>query len=128
MIKITKAVDSSSQLRSKKDLIMNFIASINQYDDVQNGWHEYVSQQCDEELNDIITSERLKPNDTRKYMDNAFLAGEIKTIGTDLDRLLPPVSIIMGGRKERKDSVIRKFQAFFDKYFGITDQLSFTKK
>ena len=43
LITIQKAVDSSPELRSKKDLIENFIAGINEVDDVMNEWHSYVA-------------------------------------------------------------------------------------
>ena len=43
-----------------------------------------------------------------------------KTTGTDVDRILPPVSRFGGGnRAAKKDGIIAKLQAFFDKYFGL---------
>ena len=38
-------------------------------------------------FNAIVTEEKLKPEDTRKFMENAFRDGEIKTAGTDLINL-----------------------------------------
>lgn len=44
----------------------------------------------------------------------------LKTTGTDVDRILPPVSRFGGGnRTAKKDGIIAKLQAFFDKYFGL---------
>ena len=44
LITIRKAVDASPELRSKKQLIENFIAGINEVDDVMDEWNNYVAQ------------------------------------------------------------------------------------
>ena len=68
----------------------------------------------------LIAEEKLKPDETRKFVDNSFRDGVLKTTGTDVDRILPPVSRFGGGnRTAKKDGIIAKLQAFFDKYFGL---------
>lgn len=62
-----------------------------------NEWHEYVVEQRDHDLDTIIAEEKLKPEDTRKFMENAFRDGEIKTAGTDIDKLMPPIARFGGG-------------------------------
>ena len=70
--------------------------------------------------NTLIAEEKLKPDETRKFVDNSFRDGVLKTTGTDVDRILPPVSRFGGGnRTAKKDGIIAKLQAFFDKYFGL---------
>lgn len=128
LITINKAIDASPELRSKKQLIETFIAGINDVDDVMNEWHEYVVEQRDHDLNVIITEEKLKPEDTRKFMENAFRDGEIKTVGTDIDKLMPPISRFGGGgRAEKKQGVIDKLKTFFEKYFGIGGSSTFAE-
>lgn len=120
LITIRKAVDASPELRSKKQLIENFIAGINEVDDVMNEWNSYVAEQREYDLDKIITEEKLKSEDTRKFMENAFRDGEIKTAGTDIDKLMPPISRFGGGgRAKKKQGVIDKLKKFFEKYFGI---------
>ena len=127
LITIHKAIDASPELRSKKQLIENFIAGINDVDDVMNEWHSYVVEQRAHDLDEIIAEEKLKPEDTRKFMENAFRDGEIKTSGTDIDKLMPPISRFGGGgRAKKKQGVIDKLKTFFEKYFGIGGQASFT--
>lgn len=117
---IHKAVDASIQLRSKKELIEQFISKVNVDSSIQNDWRRYVSEREEAELAEIITTEKLKPKETRKFMENAFRDGAIKTTGTDIDMLMPPVSRFGGGnRAKKKQGVIEKFKAFFDKYFGL---------
>ena len=72
LITINKAIDASPELRSKKKLIETFIAGINDVDDVMNEWHSFVAEQRDQDLAAIIMEEKLKPEDTRKFMENAF--------------------------------------------------------
>lgn len=127
--KFNKAIDASPELRSKKQLIENFIAGINDVDDVMNEWHNYVVEQRAHDLDEIIAEEKLKPEDTRKFMENAFRDGEIKTSGTDIDKLMPPISRFGGGgRAKKKQGVIDKLKTFFEKYFGIGGPASFVEQ
>ena len=68
LIAINRAVDARPELRSKKQLIENFIAGINDVDDVMNEWYGYVVKLRDNDLNAIITEERLKPEDTQIFI------------------------------------------------------------
>lgn len=120
LITIQKAIDASPELRSKKELIETFIAGINDMDDVMAGWHDYVAEERERELVQIIQDEKLKESETRKFVENAFRDGEIKTTGTDIDKLMPPVSRFGGGnRAKKKQGVIDKLKGFFEKFFGI---------
>ena len=129
LITINKAIDASPELRSKKALIETFIAGINEADDIMTEWHDYVVAKREEDLENIIKEERLKPEETRKFLENAFRDGEIKTAGTDIDKLMPPVSRFGGGKRaEKKQGVINMLKTFFEKYFGIGGSASFTKE
>ncbi len=120
LVNISKAIGSSMQLRSKKELIENFIGSVNANTDVEKSWKDFVKQQKDEDLKEIIDSEHLKPQETKIFIDNSFRDGQVRTTGTDIDKILPPMSRFGGGnRQEKKKSVIDKIQAFFERYFGL---------
>lgn len=119
LISINKAIDSSLELRSKKKLIETFIAGINDVDDVLLEWHEFVAQQKEKELNQIILDEKLKENETKKFVDYSFRDGTMKTTGTDVDKILPPISRFGGNRETKKTNVINKLLQFFEKFFGI---------
>ena len=120
LVNISKAIGSSIQLRSKKELIENFIGSVNADTDVEKSWKEYVQQRKDEDLKEIIESEHLRPQETRAFIDNSFRDGQVRTTGTDIDKILPPMSRFGGGdRQEKKKSVIEKIQAFFERYSGL---------
>lgn len=119
LVNISKAIGSSLQLRSKKELIESFISSVNAGTDVDRGWREYVQRRKAEDLNEIIESEHLKPEETEKFIESSFRDGQVRTTGTDIDKILPPMSRFGGNRQEKKRSVIEKIQSFFERYFGL---------
>ena len=121
LVTIQKAVNASPELRSKKQLIETFIAGINDVDDVMVEWQGFVTAEQEKELTQIIQEEKLKEPETRKFLENAFRDGEIKTTGTDIDKMMPPVSRFGGGgaRAKKKQAVIDKLKGFFERFFGI---------
>jgi len=122
LVTIQKAVESSPDLRSKKKLIENFIAGINDVDDVVLEWQSYVAKAKEAELETIITEEKLKPEETRKFVESAFRDGTLKTTGTDIDKILSAVSRFGGGggnRALKKQTVVEKLKEYFERFFGI---------
>lgn len=129
LITIKKAIEASPELRSKKDLIDAFIHGINDVDDIMNEWYDYVVKMREQELVNIIEEEKLKEHETRKFLENAFREGEVKTVGTDIDKFMTPVSRFCGGnRANKKKTVIDRLKAYFDKFFGICGAAKFTKE
>ena len=120
LITIRKAVDASPELRSKKALIETFIAGINDVDDVMLEWRAFVAEEKERQLSTIIREENLKDAETRKFIEASFRDGSVKTSGTAIDKLLPPMSRFDGGnRAEKKQGVIDKLKTFFERFFGI---------
>ncbi len=120
LITIRKAVDASTELRSKKALIETFIAGINDVSDVMLEWRTFVAEEKERQLVAIIQEENLKDDETRRFMESSFRDGSVKTTGTDIDRLMPPISRFGGGnRAEKKQTIIEKLKGFFDRFFGI---------
>lgn len=57
---------------------------------------------------------------TKRLIDNSFRDGTLKTIGTDINKIMTLVSGFGGGNKAaKKQSVIEKLMKFFEKYFGF---------
>lgn len=118
---INKTINASIELRSKKELIQGFIAQMTVKTDVDKDWASFIKTQKEQDLEAIIVEEKLKPDEAQKFIDNAFRDGGIKTAGTDIDKILPPVSRFSGGgnRTIKKQTVIEKLMRFFEKYFGL---------
>ena len=120
LITIRKAVDSSPELRSKKQLIETFIAGINYVDDVLTEWRSFVAEEKEKQLVQIIKEENLNDAETRKIIEDSFKSGEIRTVGNDIDKHMPPTSSFGGGnRAAKKQTIIDKLKAFFERFFGV---------
>jgi len=116
---IDKAINSSIELRSKKELIERFIDQVNVSTKIDEGWRKFINQRKEEDITAIIEEEKLKPEETRRFIDNAFRDGVLKTTGTAIDRIMPPVSRFGGGRAAKKQGINEKLLRFFEKYFGL---------
>ena len=120
-ITITKAIDSSVELRDKKELIEKFINSLTLESDVDTDWKTYVKTQKEKELTDIINTEKLNPEETRKFMDEAFRDGAVSDSGTAIAKILPPMSRFTpsGERNQKKNKVVDMLRTFYDKFKDI---------
>ncbi len=116
---IDKAVQSSLELRSKKELIQRFIDQMNAATQVDEDWRQFLQERRAADLEALIQEEKLKPEETRRFMENAFRDGVLKTTGTALDQILPPISRFGGGRAEKKQGIIEKLLRYFEKYGGL---------
>ncbi len=122
LLSIQKAVDASPELRSKKALIQSFITGINEIDDVMSEWHAFIANEKEKAIVSIIKEENLKEKETREFISNSLRDGFVKTNGTDLDNLLPPMSRFgNNNRAEKKKNVLVRILEFFDRFFGISE-------
>ncbi len=122
LVDINKAIDSSVELRNKKELINQFIDSLVIHSVVDEDWQKYVEKKKIQELNEIIEQENLDHEETYKFVRNAFRNGSVATTGTDLAKVLPPVSRFSPGgeRYKKRTCVLDKLMRFFERFFGIS--------
>lgn len=122
VVTIEKAVNSSMNLRSKMELIRNFLSRINAQTEVDGDWKKFVDEQRENDLAAIINEEKLKTEETHKFIDNSFRDGVLKTTGTDIDVIMPAVSRFGGGnRGEKKKRVIDRLMAYYEKYVELVN-------
>ena len=119
---INRALDSSVELRNKKDLINQFIATLDINSVVEDDWQYFVEKKKIEELEQIIKSENLNRDETYEFIQSAFRDGSIQTTGTAITEILPPISRFSPGgeRTQKRESVIRELTSFFERFFGIS--------
>ena len=125
LVQIEKAVGASPELRSKKELIKDFIDQLNgkedDSEDIESEWNEFVDERRTTELTQIIAEEKLRPEPTWQFMEEAFQAGELRTTGTGVNEILPPASRFnKSGREEKKRKTILRLGQFFDRFFDIS--------
>ena len=121
IVMIRRAIDSSVDLRNKKELIERFIESLTPESEVDEDWLAYVEEQRRAELDRIIVDENLNSEEAYKFMDNAFRDGFVQTTGTAITKVLPPVSRFTptGDRTKKRETVIEKLTAFFNRFWDI---------
>ena len=118
-ITILKSVDASMELRSKKDLIENFIASLTPSSDVDKDWKKFINECRIAELNKIIEEENLNKEETYKYVNTALKNGYVQENGTAINEILPKMSRFNKNRSIKKSSVIAKIVNFFNRFKDI---------
>ena len=119
---VRKLINAGIELRSKRELIENFINQMNASDtDIQEEFYQYVKEEKEKDLIQIIKDENLKEKETNDFITSCFEYGEIRTSGTDIDKILPPISRFskQGNKIEKKQIVVEKLQSFFEKYSGL---------
>jgi type I restriction enzyme, R subunit len=122
LLDINKAIDSSVELRNKKDLIEQFIASLEIKSKVDEDWQKFVEKKKVEELKQIIKKENLDYDETYKFIKNAFRDGNISRTGTAITKILPPISMFRpdGARAKKRETVLEKLTKFFERFFDIS--------
>ena len=118
---VSRAIDANPNLRSKKDLIEEFVAKMSVDTAVVSQWEQFINDKRNQELDKIIEQENLYPKKTREYMDNAFCDGELQTIGTDITKVMKPMSRFgaKNNHAEKKSRVIKALRAHFDRFRGL---------
>lgn len=118
---IERAINASPSLRNKKDLIEQFVDTVSTKSKVDAQWQAFVVAKKAEELERIIQEENLNAAETRAFIEHAFRDGAIPTAGTAITKILPPVSRFSkdNGHGRKKQTVLDKLAAFFERYFGL---------
>ncbi len=118
---IMSAINASYELRNKRDLIERFIDSINGSNDVDADWRAYIKAESEKELESIITDERLKPEETRSFVERAFLDGEVSESGTAISELMATKTSRFapaGDYAGKRLHIIGRIKAFIDRFSG----------
>lgn len=124
VVKIKNAIDASPDLRDKKELIEKFIDNMTAGSDVDDAWTEYIEEQKTQELQKIIDEERLKPLETKNFMEIAFRNGFISMTGTAFSQILPAMSRFAkdGAREKKRQVVYEKLSAYLAKFKDLSNE------
>jgi len=119
LVDINKTIDSSVELRNKKELINQFISSLDIGATIDEDWQKFVEKKKIEELDKIIADENLDRDKAYAFVRNAFRDGSIAITGTAITKVLPPVSRFSPTRERtiKRESVLSKLSRFFELFF-----------
>lgn len=122
LLKISRSITSSPDLRNKKELIERFIDRMTpEAGEVHEEWDKYLAVEKKRQLDEIISGEKLKPEKTQEFIDRCFKDGYVEENGTAITEILPPMPLFGAGKKrqETKLRVIEKIKEFFDRFTNI---------
>jgi len=117
---ITRSIDSSPSLRSKKDLILEFIEKVNYKPDEQSKkWNEFIRESLKKDVEQLIKDTNVSAELTLDYVKYALKHNNFSNTGRRYDAILPPVRRFGGGRRAISEKVDEKLQVLFEKYRGL---------
>ncbi len=128
---IEPIVNSSIELRNKKDLIMGFIDKYNSQDqEVHEYFQNYIHQKREEEFQNIIEENRLNEEKAYSFMQHAFSGGEINFSGTEFPEIIEEKLSRFDKNsryQEVKERVAASLSRFFHRFCDLTSAI-FKKK
>lgn len=121
VVRINKAIDSSPDLRDKKELINAFITSLTPDSDVTEKWKTFVNEQKRKEFDDIVCEEHLKDKAAKEFIKTAWERGYVPEGGLELNGIMPPINPFdpNANREGKLHRVLGRIKDFFGKYFEI---------
>jgi type I restriction enzyme R subunit len=122
LLDINKAIESSMELREKKELIEQFINSLTVSTEVSRDWRTFIDEKKLEEFDSIISEEGLNKDEAYRFIQNSFRDGQVQTTGTAITKVLPPASRFSpdNARSSKRESVLDRLTGFFNKFFDIS--------
>lgn len=123
LVTINKAINSSPDLRDKKELIEKFIEQLTPDSKVDAAWREYVNQEKLKQFDTIIEEEKLKREETVDFIEDAYQRGYVPEGGIELDGIMPPINPFdpSANREGKIQHVVERLKEFFNRFAGISD-------
>lgn len=121
---VSRVIQASVTLRNKKDLIMQFIASLDPRANVVDRWEAFIQSKKKEELDQIIERENLNKEQTYAFIRRAFEDGYIEELGTGITNIFPPMSRFSPNNTyhQRRRQIIEVLKEFFDRFYILSGQ------
>ena len=122
-VRISKAIDSSPDLRDKKELIEQFIEQLTPNSEVDAAWRQYVNAEKRRQFDAIVEEENLKRDKAVEFIENAYERGYVPEGGMELDGIMPPINPfdVNANREGKIASVLEKLKAFFQRFADISN-------
>lgn len=122
-VRISKSIDSSPDLRDKKELIEQFIDQLTPNSDVDAAWRQYVNAEKKRQFDTIVEEEKLKRDKAVEFIENAYERGYVPEGGMELDGIMPPINPFdaNANREGKIANVLERLKAFFQRFADISN-------
>lgn len=122
-VRINKAIDSSPDLRDKKELIDKFIEQLTPDSGVDAAWRVFVNVEKRRQFEAIVDEEHLKRQQAVDFIENAYERGYVPEGGMELDGMMPPLNPFdpSADRQGKIQRVVERLKAFFNRFASITN-------
>ena len=122
-VRISKSIDSSPDLRDKKELIEQFIDQLTPDSDVDAAWRQYVNAEKKRQFDTIVEEEKLKRDKAVEFIENAYERGYVPEGGMELDGIMPPINPFdaNANREGKIANVLERLKAFFQRFADISN-------
>lgn len=123
IVTINKAINSSPDLRDKKELIEKFIENLTPDSEVDAAWRVYVNAEKRRQFDAIVEEEHLKREQAVEFIENAYERGYVPEGGMELDGIMPAINPFdpNANREGKIAIVLEKLKAFFNRFASISD-------
>ena len=123
LITIKKAINSSPDLRDKKELIEEFIEQLTPDSKVDAAWRLYINREKRKQFDLIVDEEQLKPDRAIEFIEDAYQRGYVPEGGMELDGIMPPINPFdpSADRQGKIQRVVERLKEFFNRFAGISD-------
>ena len=120
---ISRAVDASPSLRNKKDLIEDFVDSVSASGEIDEEWRDI--RRCARRPRSSIGSSMTRASSQRRRASSSRLPSATapsRRLAPRSPRCFRPsrASQPDGGHGEKKQRVLTKLGAFFERFFGLS--------
>ena len=117
---IIRAIRMNETLRSKKDLIEEFLNRVDSHDPNLPAWPVYVRYRLQRDVAELIDAEKLKDKLARAFIQKMFKRGYVLSAGTELSEILPPISRFKGNLyAETRERVEQRLKRLLERYIDI---------
>lgn len=114
---VLEKIDSSPNLRSKKELIRNFLDVFNVSDMTTAAWEEYIANKKKKDLDDIISRLNLVPDKTFALMDDMLAQHQFVAVGERFGGIVR--ASLFGGKDKKLKEAEAELRIYFDRYHDI---------
>ncbi len=122
-VSISKAIDSSPDLRDKKELIEKFIEQLTPNSEVDAAWRVYINAEKRRQFEKIVEEENLKHDRAVEFIENAYERGYVPEGGMELDGIMPNINPFdpNANREGKIATVLEKLKNFFKRFADISN-------